>query len=592
MIWASGLVGAASRVASAAAPGGPVGGGPGGLPAPGVSGAAAAGNSGAGASPGLSPLALPHVEYHFLAPFLILVGSAVALLAVSSLLRGQFRKGLYAAWTVVTALVAMGWAWHLWGQVVGHSSGHAPRPGAVSAVSGALAIDGFGLFITITMCVALVLGALMAESYLPQEHLEGPEFYVLAMLSASGGILMGLANDLIVVFLGLEILSLSLYVLSAYHRRRATSGEAGMKYFILGSFSSAFFLYGVALTYGATGSTSLPAIATFLSTNVLLSNGVLLAGMAFLLVGLGFKVAAVPFHAWAPDVYQGAPTPATGFMAAAAKTAGFAAMLRVFLSAFGTQSETWRPMVWVLAALTLMVGSVLAVVQTDVKRILAYSSVSHAGYVLVGLQAATLTGAISRNGLAGASFYLLAYTFMVAGSFAIVTVVGGAGDSHHSLTDYRGLAGDRPAMALAFTILLVSQAGIPFTTGFIAKFNVISAVVSHGRPPDYVLGVLAMLAAAVSTFFYLRIILAMYSPRPDQEAADDHGAAETGVRGGGAGGAVVRGGGAATLVRPARAVAVPTTLAIAIGGCVVFTVVFGIIPGPMIHLAERAGLLF
>lgn len=546
------------------------------VPVPVAGGGSSSGNGGAGITQDLAPLRLPHVEYHLLLPFLILMGSALALLALASLIRGQFRKGLYAGWTVVTALVAMGWTWHLWGQIVGHSAATHAAPRA--AVAGSLAIDGFGLLISITICSAVVLGALMAESYLPREDLEGPEFYVLMMLSAAGGILMGEANDLIVVFLGLEILSLSLYVLTAYHRRRAQSGEAGMKYFVLGAFSSAFFLYGVALVYGACGSTNLPAIADFLSRNVLGSNGVLLAGLAFLLVGLGFKVAAVPFHVWTPDVYQGAPTPATGFMAAAAKTAGFAALLRIFLGPMASQVESWRPLVWALAALTLVVGSVLAVVQTDVKRILAYSSVSHAGYVLLGLEAATATGGIATNGLAGAGFYLLAYTFMVGGSFAVVTAVGGEGDGRHGLNSYRGLSSRRPALALAFTILLISQAGIPFTTGFIAKFNVISAVVSHGGVPDYVLGVLAMLAAVVSTYFYLRIVLAMYSGAPE---SDESPAGEDG------------GGGVATLVGAARvAVAVPTTLTVAVALCVAFTVVFGIVPGPMIHLAEKATLLF
>jgi NADH-quinone oxidoreductase subunit N len=538
-------------------------------------GATPAGNPGAGVSGNLGPLKLPNVEYHFLLPFLILVGSAVAMLALSSLIRRQWPKGLYAGWTIVTGLAAMGWAWHLWGQVVGHGS--TPKPGPVSAVAGAIAVDGFSLFITITLCVALVLGALLAESYLPREHLEGPEFYVLAMLSTSGGVLMGEANDLIVVFLGLEVLSLAMYVLAAFHRRRSESGEAGMKYFILGAFSSAFFLYGVALVYGATGTTSLPAIADFLSKNVLGSDGILLAGMAFLLIGLGFKVSAVPFQWWAPDVYQGAPTPASAFLAAAAKTAGFAALLRIFLTALPTQAENWRPLIWVIAALTLVVGSVVAVVQNDVKRILAYSSISHAGYVLLGLEAATATGTITSNGLAGAAFYLLAYTFMVAGSFAVVTAVGGRGDRRHSLDDYRGLAQSRPALALAFTILLVSQAGLPFTTGFIAKFNVISDVLTHGRAPDYILGVIAMLAAVVSTYFYLRIIIAMYT-QPDGAGAEVEDA---------------HGGGTATLVvSTATTVIVPTTVAIAIAICVAFTVVFGIFPGPVIHFAERATLLF
>jgi NADH-quinone oxidoreductase subunit N len=528
-------------------------------------------NQGSGSTGGLPSLKLPHVEYHFLLPFLILTGGALGLLMVSSLVRPVWRRGLYAAWTAAAGLAALVWTWHLWGQVVGH--GPPPHPGPVTAVSGALAIDGFSLFVTMTVCVGLILGALLAEHYLPQERLDGPEFYVLAMLSASGALLMGSANDLIVVFLGLEILSLPLYVLAAFHRHQAGSGEAGMKYFVLGAFSSAFFLYGIALVYGATGTTSLAGIAAFLSTHVLPSDGVLLAGMALLLVGLGFKVAAVPFQWWTPDVYQGAPTPATGFMAAVAKTAGFAALLRIFLSAFPTQAENWRPLIWVLAVLTMVVGSVVAVVQGDVKRILAYSSISHAGYVLVGLQAATATGSITRNGLAGGAFYLLTYTFMVIGSFAVVTVVAGEGDRRHRIADFRGLASERPALALAFTILLLSQAGIPFTTGFVAKFDVISAVLAHGRAPDYILGVIAMLAAAVGVSFYLRIVLAMYQA-PAGTASDTHG------------------GEGATLVVSRTRLRVPVSAGAVIGVSVAFTVAFGIYPGPIVHLAERATLLF
>ena len=253
--------------------------------------------------------------------------------------------------------------------------------------------------------------------------------------------------------------------------------------------------------------------------------------MAFLLVGLGFKVSAVPFQWWTPDVYQGAPTPATGFMAAAAKAAGFAALLRIFFSALPTQAENWRPLVWVLAALTLVVGAVLAVVQSDVKRMLAYSSMNHAGYVLLGLQAATATGSIATNGLAGSAYYLLAYTFMVAGSFAVGDRRRGQGRQPPRARGLPGSGLERPALALAFTILLVSQAGIPFTVGFIAKFNVISAVWPTAARPTTSSAVIAMLAAAVSVSFYLRIILAMYTT-PDEHAEDgsDGGGTATLVR--------------------------------------------------------------
>jgi NADH-quinone oxidoreductase subunit N len=284
------------------------------------------------------------------------------------------------------------------------------------------------------------------------------------------------------------------------------------------------------------------------------TQGVLLGGFAFLLVGLGFKVAAVPFHMWTPDVYQGSPTPVTGFMAAAAKAAGFAAMLRIFYSAFGPQRLDWQPIVWVLAVLSMVVGSVLAVVQTDVKRMLAYSSISHAGYVLIGLQAA------SRRGIAGSLFYLLAYTFMVLGSFAVVSLVGRRGDADHSLDAYRGLARRRPGLALAFAVLLMAQAGVPFTTGFLAKFYVIAAAVqSH----SYALAVIGMLAAAIAAFFYLRVVVLMYSPAGEGEAAE----------------------------RTSR-LPVPVGVGIALALTLGFTLAFGMVPDPVVHFATRATLLF
>jgi NADH-quinone oxidoreductase subunit N len=382
------------------------------------------------------------------------------------------------------------------------------------------------------------------------------------------------------VFLGLEILSISLYVLTGYHSKRIESGEAAIKYFVLGAFSSAFFLYGVALIYGATGSTNLAAIASFLATNDVTSNGVLLAGSALLLVGLGFKVAAVPFHVWTPDVYQGAPTPATAFMAAVAKAAGFAALLRIFLSALPTQSQDWQIPVGALCVLTLLVGAVLAVVQTDVKRMMAYSSISHAGYILLGLWVASQQGGGGESfpGLAGSLFYILAYTFMVAVTFGIIMLVGGSGDSRHNLDDYRGLARQRPALALALTVLLISQAGIPFTTGFFAKFYVIGGAVEIGSLWGYILGVVAMVAAVIATFFYLRIILATYSAPPSEsDEADEPAVSEGSV---------------AVATRTAVVARVPATVTVAVGLSVAFTVAFGLDPAPILHFAEKATLLF
>ena len=491
----------------------------------------------------LPPLVIPDVEYSAILPELILIGAALVLLTVSSLAARRPRSGVYGIYTLLVAIATLVAAQRLWDRI--------SDDGAYTAVAGAVVVDGFSVFFMVVVAVAVGIGGLLADPYLRREGLNGPEFYVLLLLSASGAILMSASNDLIMLFLGLEILSLALYVLAGYHSRRRESREAAMKYFLLGAFSSAIFLYGVALVYGATGTTSLPGIATYLSENVVRESGVLLAGMALLLVGLGFKVAAVPFHTWTPDVYQGAPTPVTGFMAAVAKAGGFAGLLRVFLSSFETLRLDWRPAVFVLAVLTVVVGSVLAVVQTDVKRMLAYSSISHAGYVLIGLEAGT------RQGIAGSLFYLLAYTFMVLGSFAIVTLVGRRGDARHSLDDYRGLSSRRPGLALAFTVFLMAQAGVPFTSGFLAKFYVISAAVNS---ESYALALIGMLAAAVAAFFYLRLIVLMYGPAEEGE-------------------------------EPPR-FALPASTGAALAVAVAFTVVVGIVPSPVIDFARHATLLF
>jgi len=489
-----------------------------------------------------TPIHVPRVEWVAILPELILVGAALVLLTASGLRRARLPRGVHMIATIAAAGGALGAAWYLWAQV---SDGKAR-----DAVAGAVVVDGFSVFFMILVSCAVVLGALLADDYLRREDLDGPEFYALMMLSASGAMFMAAANDLIVLFLGLELLSISLYVMAGLHLRRSESQEAAMKYFLLGAFSSAFFLYGIALVYGATGSTALPAIADFLRTNVLVSNGLLVGGLGFLLVGLGFKVAAVPFHMWTPDVYQGAPTPVTGFMAAAAKAAGFAGLLRVLFSTFITYRLDWQPVVWALAVATLVLGSVVALVQTDVKRMLAYSSIAHAGYVLVGVEVAT------SRGTAGALFYLLAYTFMVLGSFGVVTVVGRRGDAAHDLDTYRGLASRRPALALAFTIFLLAQAGVPPSTGFLAKFYVIGAAVEARA---YALAIIAMVAAVVAAFFYLRVIVVMYMTASEEAESPR--------------------------------LRVPAGVTVALAATLGFTLVFGIVPGTVFDFARHATVL-
>ena len=485
---------------------------------------------------------VPGVDWGAMGPLGLLSLGALVLLLVSALSSGHPPKGTWAGATVLTAALSAASGVALWDRV--HDDG--PR----TVLAGALTLDGFGVFFTILISVATALAALLADDYLRREGFDGPEVYVLMLLSGAGGIVMAMANDLIVLFLGLEILSIAMYVLAGSHARRASSQEAALKYFVLGSFSSAFFLYGIALVYGATGSTNLSRIGGFLAANVLEENALLLAGFALLLVGLGFKVSAAPFHVWTPDVYQGAPSPVSAFLASVAKAAGFAALLRVFFSTFQTYRLDWQPVVWALAVLTLVVGSFLAIVQTDVKRMLAYSSVSHAGFVLVGVQAA------SDRGAEGALFYLLAYTFMVVGSFGVVTLVGRRGDADHDLSAYRGLAARRPGLALAFTVFLLAQAGVPLTSGFLAKFYVIGAAVDSS---SYALAIIAMLTAVVSAFLYLRIIVAMYM-QPDEDEA-----AATGPR-----------------------IRVPATAAVSLGVAVLVTLVIGVLPGIAVDWARDA----
>ena len=433
------------------------------------------------------------VAYRSILPLIVLSIGALLLLAVSAVLPKRSRPGLYPIMTVLVggaSLAASVWQWH---DVKQHGG---------RMIGWQVAYDPFAVLFSVLISIAVILSAIAADSYLRREGLDGVEAYVLMLMSATGAVLMAESATLIMLFLGLEIMSIALYVMAAYHRRRTQSGEAGLKYFLLGSFSSALFLYGIALVYGATGSVQLAHIDDFLSTNVLANSGILLGGMALLIVGLGFKVAAVPFHFWTPDVYQGSPTPFTGYMAAVAKAAGFAGLLRILFEALATQETYWRPIIWLLAVLTLVVGSVLAIASRDLKRMLAYSSISQAGYVLVGIQAG------NSLGMSAALFYLFTYMFIVIGSFVVVDYVQGPGEARADIGALRGLARRQPLVAAAMLVLLLAQAGVPFTSGFFGKFYVIQASVEQGQ---YYLAVIAMLAAALAAFFYLRVALLMYT---------------------------------------------------------------------------------
>jgi NADH-quinone oxidoreductase subunit N len=339
------------------------------------------------------------------------------------------------------------------------------------------------------------------------------ERYALLLTSAIGAIVMVSANELIVLFLALEILSLSLYLMAASDRRRLQSQEAGLKYFVLGGFASAFLLYGIAMVYGSTGTTSISGIGEVLAGEAVRGNNdaLLLIGIGLLIVGFGFKVSAAPFQVWTPDVYEGAPTSVTSYMASAGKVAAFAALLRVFLVSLETRVDDWRPVIWVLAIATIFVGSTMAVVQSNVKRMLAYSSISHAGFILVGVEAASYT---SGDGLQSSMAYLAIYTILVMGSFAIVQTIAGTQDSATSLDAFKGLAKRRPSLALAFSVILFAQAGVPFTSGFVAKFGVIKSAV---EVESYVLAVAAMVGAVIGAFLYLRITVSMWLEEPTND---------------------------------------------------------------------------
>lgn len=490
----------------------------------------------------------PDVQWTAVAPALVLGLGAILLLTLTSLGSTGEPKRVSTLWTVVVAVVAMLAAVPQWAQVQGWDDQRWIDDGfnsAFSAIGGAIVVDGFSVLVTIVICVCVALVALLADEFIEREGFAGPEFHSLVLLAATGAVLMASANDLIVLFLGIETLSIGAYVLAAMNLKRIQSQEAGFKYFVLGAFSSAFLLYGIALVYGATGSTRLTGIAGFLTRNYLAEETLLLAGIGLMVVGFAFKVAAAPFHLWAPDVYDGAPSPVVSFMASVVKVASFAAMTRVLLLGFGAFGMDWVPVVQVLAAASMVVGALLAIVQTNVKRMLAYSSINHTGFILMGLAAAPTAGAD------GLLFYLFAYALLVIGSFGVVTLVGRLGDSHHDLDDYRGLSAGSPVLASLFTVFLLAQAGVPLTSGFFAKF---SMIVAAADARTWWLAVVAMLSAVVAAFLYLRIVVAMWLSSDSDPVEID----------------------------------VPFTTSIALWAVLVATVALGVFPSILLDVAERA----
>lgn len=493
-----------------------------------------------------STMQYPSIDWLAITPLIILLAGMMLNLVLAALTR-PWPRGWYALGTVELSVAAVIVEMFLW-----HDIG---RDGSRVVINDALSIDHFTVLCWIGIAGALALVSLSTADYLRREQLDGPEVYALYICAAIGAMIMTAANDMVVLFLGLETLSIALYVLAASHRRRTESQESGLKYFILGGFASAFLLYGIALLYGSTGTTNISEMGRVLGDQVFLKgdDAMLLAGVALLLVGLAFKVAVVPFHFWTPDVYQGAPTPVTAFMASVGKLAAFATMARILLVALPTRIEDWRPVVWVLAVLSVVVGSVMAVVQTDVKRMLAYSSISHAGFIMIGIEAAGHAG--DEDGVPSVLLYLVIYSVLVIGTFTVVSLVSRTGDSGSDLGSFRGLGRQRPALALAMTVFLLAQAGMPATSGFIAKFGVITSAASN---ESYAIAIIAMVASVIAAVLYLRIMISMWLN--DAEAGDD---ARESVR-------------------------VPFTANVVITLATIFTLLVGVFPGWLIDAARTA----
>jgi NADH-quinone oxidoreductase subunit N len=531
-------------------------------------------------------LPTPSVEYFLLCPMLIVFGVAVAGVLAEAFLPRRLRYGAQvtlALGGLVAAFVAV--------VVLSRS---VPASGR-SAVLGAVAIDRPTLFLEGTVLLVAVMAVIFiaersatgqatstevaamagaqrrtagldfftpqasavpgsdAEREAERAGASQTELFPLAMLSVGGMMVFLASNDLLTMFVALEVLSLPLYLLCGLARhRRLQSQEAGMKYFLLGAFSSAFFLYGVALLYGATGTLILPGIRDALATRT--DNSLALVGVGLLSVGLLFKVGAVPFHSWIPDVYQGAPTPITGFMAAATKVAAFGALLRVVYVALPPLHDQWRPVLWAIAILTMAVGTITAVNQTDVKRMLAYSSVAHVGFILTGVIAD------SPAGLSATLFYLVAYSFSTVGAFAIVGLIrnaeGSGGSEDANLSHWAGLGQRSPIVGVMLSMFLLAFAGIPLTSGFVSKFAVFKAAAQGGAVPLVIIGVIS---SGVAAYFYVRVIVLMFFT----EATDD----------------------------TPQVVAPGILSKAAIAVCAAVTVILGIVPQPVLDLADHAAQL-
>jgi len=435
----------------------------------------------------------PEVDLISLAPVLVL-SVFTMLVMLMDLFIGKNKSGL-----VFVSLT---------GLLMTAVSSFAKTDWPVHSFGGSFVVDHMSVFFTMIFCLSSALAILLSVDYNKREKIRVGEYYSLILFCTVGMIILASSTDLIMIFLGIEIVSLCLYVLAGIRRGDVRSSEAALKYFLLGAFATGFLLYGMTLLYGSTGTTKLAGIAEAISSGQTGSQPLLTMGVILLVLGFGFKVASVPFHMWAPDVYQGAPTPVTAFMAVGPKAAAFAAFFRVFTEAMPGLAPSWEMVLSIVAVITMFVGNLGAIMQTNIKRLLAYSSISHAGYLLIAI--------IAKSSLASSAlvFYMLAYAFMTFGAFGVVTLLGREGKENLELKDYSGLGFQAPLLGLAMTIFLLSLGGLPPLAGFVAKFYIFQAALKEG----YVtLVVLAVLNSAISFYYYLRVIVFMYMKEPEGE---------------------------------------------------------------------------
>ena len=475
-----------------------------------------------------------------LLPECILTAVAVLIMLVEAVLKpGSTRKPL--GWLAIAGTAAAGVA----------SYRQLPL-GRLIAFSGTIQVDAFSIFFHLLIATVAIVTLLASLDYFEGRAGHAGEYFALVLFGAVGMMLMTCSVDLLMVFIGLEISSISTYIMAGFRKSQAAASESSIKYFLLGSFATAFFLYGIALAFGSTGSTNIPAIATVLATTTTPTLAFLALGL--MIVGLGFKVSAAPFHVWTPDVYQGAPAPVVGYMSTAPKAAAFAVLLRILFSGFPMMQHRWSVLIWAVAALSMTIGNLGALKQTDVKRMLAYSSIAHAGYLLAAFTA------LPQAGIAAACFYTASYAAMNVGAFVVITQVGGFDETLRTIENYRGLAVRRPILAALLALFLLSLIGIPFTGGFFGKFYIFTAAIGAGHPG---LAVVGLLNSGIACFYYLRLLGAVYSqPEKPTETAG---------------------------AEQAFAAPIKTSIAAALVLTAAFTLLLGLYPDRVLHLATGAG---